>query len=94
MLTLYDCSSAPSPRRTRIFLAEKGVKYECKQVDLAKREQMSEAFTALNPRRPVPVLVTEERKPLSQHLAIAFYIEQINTKPQLMETEDNPRAVA
>nr|MBW4049532.1 glutathione S-transferase [Pseudomonadota bacterium] len=25
MLTLYDCATAPSPRRARIVLAEKGV---------------------------------------------------------------------
>ena len=24
-LTLYDCATAPSPRRARIFLAEKGI---------------------------------------------------------------------
>ena len=34
MITLYDCATAPSPRRARIFLAEKGVAHETVQVDL------------------------------------------------------------
>ena len=33
-ITLWDCATAPSPRRTRILLAEKGVKYDTVQVDL------------------------------------------------------------
>jgi len=66
MITLYDCTTAPSPRRTRIFLAEKGVEYECKQIDLTKGEQMSDAFVAINPRRAVPALVTEEGAMISE----------------------------
>jgi glutathione S-transferase len=34
MITLYDCATAPSPRRARILLAEKGVAHETVQVDL------------------------------------------------------------
>jgi hypothetical protein len=28
MITLYDCATAPSPRRARILLAEKGIAHE------------------------------------------------------------------
>lgn len=92
MLTLYDCSTAPSPRRTRIFLAEKGVKYECVQVDLAKGEQMKDEFAAINPRRTVPVLVTEDGESLSENLAIAYYIDQLHPEPPLMGTDAFSRA--
>ena len=34
MITLYDCATAPSPRRARILLAEKGVAHATVQVDL------------------------------------------------------------
>ena len=34
MITLYDCATAPSPRRARIFLAEKGVAHATVAVDL------------------------------------------------------------
>jgi glutathione S-transferase len=34
MITLYDCATAPSPRRARILLAEKGVPHDTVQIDL------------------------------------------------------------
>ena len=44
MITLFDCATAPSPRRARIFLAEKGVAYETVQVDLRNSEQLRSAY--------------------------------------------------
>lgn len=92
MLTLYDCSTAPSPRRTRIFLAEKGVKYECLQIDLGKGEQMKDEFVSINPRRTVPVLVTDDGQSLTENLAIAYYIDQLHPEPPLMGTDALSRA--
>ena len=46
-LVLYGFAGAPSPRRTRIFLAEKGVDYEAKSVDLATGARLSEDFRML-----------------------------------------------
>ncbi len=40
MITLYDCATAPSPRRARILLAEKGVAYETVEIDLRNGEQL------------------------------------------------------
>jgi glutathione S-transferase len=40
----YDCTTAPSPRRVRIFLAEKGISIPTVQVDLRNGEQYSPAF--------------------------------------------------
>ena len=34
MITLYDFTPAPSPRRTRILLAEKGIEVENVQIDM------------------------------------------------------------
>ena len=42
MITLYDCASAPSPRRARIFLAEKGVPHDTIAVDLRTAEQLGD----------------------------------------------------
>jgi len=41
MITLYDCATAPSPRRARILLAEKGVTHATVQVDLRNKEQLA-----------------------------------------------------
>ena len=48
-MKFYDCATAPSPRRVRIFLAEKGVTVPTVQVDLRNGEQFTPAFRALNP---------------------------------------------
>ena len=34
-MKLYDCTTAPSPRRVRIFAAEKGIELDKVQIDLA-----------------------------------------------------------
>lgn len=39
-MKFYDCATAPSPRRVRIFLAEKGISVPTVQVDLRNNEQL------------------------------------------------------
>jgi glutathione S-transferase len=56
MITLYDCASAPNPRRARILLAEKGVVHETVQIDLRAGEQLSPAYRQINPQCTVPAL--------------------------------------
>ncbi|MDP6020044.1 MAG: glutathione S-transferase, partial [Alphaproteobacteria bacterium] len=41
-MKFYDCKTAPSPRRVRIFIAEKGLDIETVDIDMRKGEQMSE----------------------------------------------------
>lgn len=48
-MKFYDCSTAPSPRRVRIFMSEKGLEIPTVQVDLSKNEQLSSDFRKLNP---------------------------------------------
>jgi glutathione S-transferase len=75
VITLYDCATAPSPRRARIFLAEKRVAYEAVQVDLRSGEQLGDAFRQINPQCTVPALRTEEGAVLTDNAAIAAYLE-------------------
>ena len=84
MMTLYDCSTAPSPRRARIMLAEKGIAHETVQVDLRNKEQMSESFRAINPHCTVPALHTEDGLLLTDNAAIAAYLEARFPEPPLM----------
>jgi glutathione S-transferase len=84
MPVLYDCSTAPSPRRARILLAEKGVAHETVQVDLRNGEQMGEAFRAINPRCTVPALRTDEGAVLTDNAAIAAYAEARWPDPPLL----------
>jgi glutathione S-transferase len=84
MITLYDCSTAPSPRRARILLAEKGVAHETVQVDLRQNEQMGEAFRALNPQCTVPALRTDEGPLLTDNAAITAWLEARYPEPPLL----------
>jgi glutathione S-transferase len=84
MITLYDCATAPSPRRARIFLAEKGVLHDTVQIDLRGAEQMGEAYRRINPQCTVPALRTEEGALLTDNAAIAAYLEARYPEPPLM----------
>ena len=59
-MIFYDCNTAPSPRRVRMFIQEKKINIETKNVDLRNSEQMEDWFSKLNPRNTVPVLVSKE----------------------------------
>lgn len=83
MITLYDCATAPSPRRARILLAEKGIAHATVQVDLRQGEQMGEAFRRVNPRCTVPVLVTDDGLTLTDNAAIAAWAEARFPDPPL-----------
>jgi glutathione S-transferase len=84
MITLYDCATAPSPRRARILLAEKGVSHETVQVDLRQGEQLGEAYRRINPQCTVPALRTDEGLLLTDNAAIAAYLEARFPEPALL----------
>jgi len=84
LITLYDCATAPSPRRARILLAEKGVPHETAQVDLKNGEQLGEAYRRINPQCTVPALVTDEGAVLTDNAAIAAYVEARFPEPPLL----------
>ena len=73
MITLYDCSTAPSPRRARILLAEKGVTHETVQIDLRSMQQLGDAFRAINPHCTVPALRLEDGLVLTLHLLDSYF---------------------
>lgn len=83
-MKFYDCSTAPSPRRARIFIAEKNVPVETIEVDLAHNEQLSEAFRAVNPRCTVPVLVLDDGTTLTENQGIAAYLDAAFPEPPLL----------
>ncbi|MGI9369673.1 MAG: glutathione S-transferase family protein [Ruegeria sp.] len=83
-MIFYDCSTAPNPRRARMFIAEKGLKIETRNLSLADNEQLSDEFTAINPRATLPVLVTDEGTKLTENLGIAAYLEARYPEPPLM----------
>lgn len=83
-MKFYDCTPAPSPRRARIFLAEKNVRPDMIQVDLGNGEQLSPEFRKINPQCTVPVLVLDDGTVLTENAGIAQYLEASFPEPPLL----------
>ena len=84
MITLYDCATAPSPRRARILLAEKGVVHETVQVDLRSGEQLGDAYRQINPQCTVPALRTDDGPLLTDNAGITAWLEAAFPEPPLL----------
>jgi glutathione S-transferase len=83
-MKLYQSNTSPNSRRVRIFLAEKGISMPIVPVDLGAREQFSDAYAAINPRRVVPTLVLEDGTSIGEVPAIQRYLEEIHPEPRLL----------
>lgn len=83
-LTLYDYAMAPSPRRSRIFLAEKGIAHDTVLIDIGAGEQFSDAYRAINPRCTVPALLLDSGDVLTDTAAIHAWAEAVQPDPPLM----------
>ena len=92
-MKFYDCATAPSPRRVRIFLAEKGITVPTVQVDLRRAEQFGEAFRAINPDLTVPVLELDSGTRIADIVAICRYFEEVQPEPPLMGRDAEDKAV-
>lgn len=92
-MKFYDCKTAPSPRRARIFIAEKGLDIETIEIDLSAGEQFDEAFRAINPRCTVPVLKLDDDTPICENIGIATYLETVRPEPPLMGVTPREKAL-
>jgi len=84
MITLYDCATAPSPRRARILLAEKGIAHETVEIDLRSAQQLSDDYRAINPRLTVPALRLDDGTVLTDNAGIAAWAEAFKPEPPLL----------
>jgi glutathione S-transferase len=92
-MKLYDCQTAPNPRRVRIFLAEKGITVPVEQIDLAGRQNYTAEFRAKNPQGRVPVLELDDGTCIAESVAICRYFEELHPDPPLMGTDAKDRAL-
>jgi len=94
-MRFYDCATAPSPRRVRIFLAEKGISVPTVQVDLRNNEQLSPTFRAINPDATVPALELDDGTRINDAVGICVYFEAVHPQPSLMgETAEQKALIA
>ena len=92
-MKFFDCATAPSPRRVRIFLAEKGITVPTVQVDLRNNEQLTPAFRAINPDATVPALELDDGTRINDAIGICVYFEAIQPRPALMGESAEEKAV-
>ena len=83
-MKFYDCAPAPSPRRVRIFIAEKGMEIPTVEVDLRDHEQHGDAFATINPHRTVPVLELDDGRRITNTAGICAYLEALQARPALL----------
>ena len=91
-MKLYNLSAGMNPRRVRIFLAEKGVSIPLHEVDVAKNENATPEFLAINPMGKLPVLELDDGTILTESIAICRYIEAQHPEPNMFGT--NPLETA
>lgn len=91
-LKLYQSNSSPNSRRVRIFLAIKGIQIEIVPVDLGSKEQFSEAYGKINPRRVVPTLVLPDGTSIGEVPAIQLYLEAIDPATPLLGSTPKEKA--
>jgi glutathione S-transferase len=92
-LKLYESSGSPNSRRVRIFIAEKGICVSRVPVDLGAKEQFSEAYAKINPRRVVPTLVLEDGTAIGEVPAILRYLEEAYPNTPLLGTSPKDKAL-
>jgi glutathione S-transferase len=92
-MKFYDCKTAPSPRRARMFIMEKGIEIATEQVDLGAKAQFDEPFKSINPRCTVPALALDDGTVLCDNSSIARYLEEICPEPPLLGRDPVEKAL-
>lgn len=82
-MKLYDSKMAPNPRRTRIFLAEKGITVPTEQVDMMTMAHKTPEYSAINPLQRMPALVLDDGTVIAESIAICRYFEALQPEPPL-----------
>ena len=82
-MKLYDGGKAPSPRRVRIFLAEKGIEVPLVSVDMSALGHKAEHLTTRNPLQRLPILELDDGTVLTETVAICRYFEELHPEPAL-----------
>jgi glutathione S-transferase len=83
-MILHDLTPGMHPRRVRIFLAEKGVTVDRREVDAAAQANATPEFLSLNRLGKLPVLELDDGSTIAESLAICRYLEALHPNPPLM----------
>jgi glutathione S-transferase len=92
-MKMYDFTLAPSPRRVRIFLAEKGIDVELVQVEIMGNANRTPEFYKKNPLGSLPILELDDGSCLSESVAICRYFDEIQPEPPLFGVGARGKAI-
>lgn len=92
-MKLYVAPYAPNPRRTTMFVAEKGITdIEIVSLDLPAGEHKTPEFRKKSPLSQIPVLELDDGRCLTESRAICQYLEALHPHPNLMGADEFERA--
>ena len=91
MLELYHSVNSVCAQKVRIVLAEKGLAYRDRLLNLSRGEQFDETYMKLNPSAVVPTLVHDGR-PVIESSVILYYLDEAFPSPPLMPQDLHLRA--
>lgn len=83
-MLLYDDPLTFSPRRVRMFIAEKDMNVPRHIITVGKGEHKEESYRRIAPNSRVPVLVLDDGTAILETVAICRYLEGISPEPNLM----------
>jgi glutathione S-transferase len=92
MLTLHHAWRSSASRRVRLCLAEKGLAFESRLVDLGKMEQHTPEYLKLNPLGVIPLLVLDDGRSVYESGTICEYLDEIYPDPPLRPADAYARA--
>lgn len=75
MLKFYY-NYAPNPLKVALFLEESGVPYDPVPVDIAKGEQFSPSYLAINPNGKLPAIVDGDTPVFDSHAILLYLAEK------------------
>jgi glutathione S-transferase len=93
MMVLYHAWASSASRRVRLCLAEKGLAYESRVLDLAKLEHHSPGYLKINPNGVVPALILGDGRSLYESGTICEYLDEAYPQPPLRPADPYFRAV-
>ena len=91
MLELYTAVNSICAQKVLITLAEKGLAYQTRSIDLFRNEQYSPAFLAINPKGVVPAL-DHDGAIVTESTLICEYLDDTFPSPRLIPEKPLLRA--
>lgn len=91
-MKFYGYFRSSSSYRCRIAFNLKGLDYDFESVHLKQGAQKGPEFTAINPQRLLPALITDDGAELTQSLAILEWLDETHPEPALLPTDPLERA--